>query len=211
MKKSNIILTSFLVFIFGSTLYYVIDSKKNEHKIDPQFHSQTDRYPLPDFSTVVVREAPYIVTIHQDDENYLTVYRYFGANATDTTSAMLPDGAVYHISGDTLFVDALHTTDVYCQRIVEVIAESSTVNIYQVPVEKLQVKADDATMQIKHQSEIDSLYLTAVHSVITFEKDCRISSFVTTLSDTTSVLSNAIMQNLSVKKDESSRIVVEGQ
>jgi len=139
MKTSNIILISFLVFLFGGiTLLYIGSSYYNDGNDKSDFITKEDK--IDSFSVVVVEPDAYLVVKNSKEFSFSQSYK----------KDMAPDFAPFEVRNDTLFVSAVKSRkdgewfivpEVYCKNVKSIIAKEQTnVSLKNYQADSLSVK-----------------------------------------------------------------------
>jgi hypothetical protein len=141
MKKSNIILLAFGLFLVGGMLTLYIDSVQHHNQTN-QGTSMTKKVDLPAFS-VIVAEKGSDLHIQQSDSNLLAI-EYFKDNKIPSK--------LYTLSGDTLHVYAGLRLFVKCRNLHSVIGNSHKwVGINRFDAEVLHVKMHGGELNINNE------------------------------------------------------------
>jgi len=138
MKTSNIILISFLVFLFGGiTLLYIGSRYYNDGNDKSDFITKVDK--IDSFSVVVAEPGAYLVVKNGKEFSVSQSYK----------KDIVPDFAPFEVRNDTLFVSTVKSRkdgewfvvpEVYCKNVKSIIAkEKSNVNLKNYQIDSLSV------------------------------------------------------------------------
>lgn len=136
MKKSNIILSAFAVFIVGSTLLLFIDGKKHKNEVnDKGFKEITYRH-TPDFKVIVTEED---ADVHIDFSDTVQLGVEFLEHKKDFS--------IFHTNGDTLFIKGGLRTFVKCPKLSKLECRNSKwvgVSVYNTDTVCVNIRGGEA-------------------------------------------------------------------
>lgn len=114
MKKSNIILIAFALFVVGSTLLLFIDGRKHKNDVNDKGFKEITYQRAPAFSVIVTEKG---ADVHIDFSDTVQT----GVEFLDKKK----DFSIFRTKGDTLFVQAGLRTFVKCPKLTTLICRNS--------------------------------------------------------------------------------------
>lgn len=147
MKTSNIIIFSFLIFLFGGLILLFIGSKYYKSYDDPAYFLGEEKS-LPPFS-VVVAEPGTVFHLINGKENKLHQI-YLKGTVPNITSFKVRNDTLFIISKEPKKDEVKHTknvTEVICTHIKSILArENSNIRIMKINVDTLNITADKSKL-----------------------------------------------------------------